>query len=118
MLGNTIIARKGSSDASNIPQFVLSGLLSGEAPPTPDRGAGAYMKMLPIGYTTTMTTTQAYAIPNGRILMAVEGSGTLQLSNDNSTYHTTGTVGTTQVETAARFAKTTTGTLIVSCQKL
>ena len=32
MLGNTIIARKGSTDASNVPQFILNGFVPNEIP--------------------------------------------------------------------------------------
>jgi autotransporter-associated beta strand protein len=74
------------------------------------------VKILPVGYTTTMTTTATYSLPTGQNLIYVQGSGALELSNDNSTF-TAATLTNGGVLTAARFAKTTTGTLIASCQK-
>lgn len=67
MLGNLIIARKGDSDAANVPQFILSGLLPNPIP-TPSGSSNSALLYLNIPVTLITGAesgfeSNVYAVP-------------------------------------------------------
>jgi len=74
------------------------------------------MQTLPLGYAFTTTTTGVYAIPVGVARIRVQGSGTPEVSNDNSTF-TALTLSNGEADTVAKFVRFTNAVAIVSIAK-
>ncbi len=112
MLGNTIIARKGTTNASNVPQFILDGFSLGSEPAPPGFGDETMGFMIGIPY--TLTAGVIYASPVRRTLCYVQQTGgTIEQSNDGSTFAAITLDDDEQFEAGAAFIRAVTTDAIV-----